>query len=96
MVEDEDGIVIYDESDDYDPAEGDDVEEDESAESEEGFRLMTNKEIFTEEYMEEYARKMDAKIAKEKRTDRLISVGVILAIILITSLFIFINFKGLL
>lgn len=71
----EDGVIIYDESDDYDPG------EDEPNPTDGGFRLMTNEEIFTDEYMREYDRKMEAKIAKEKRTQRLISIGVISGII---------------
>lgn len=92
MVE-EDGVVIYDESDDYDPGEetlGYDV-------SEEGdFRLMSNDEIFTDEYMQNYAKKMDKEIAKEERHQRIISVGVITAIILFIGAVTYINFKNIL
>lgn len=70
-IEDE-GIIVYDESDDFAP------EEDDASE----FHLITNEEIFTEEYIQDYSAKMDAKIAKEKRNQRLISVGVVLSIIL--------------
>ena len=70
-VADDDGVVIYDESDDFDPVE-DEV-------SDNG--LMTNEEIFTDEYMDEYARKMDAKIARMKRNDWITSIGVILFVI---------------
>ena len=84
IVEDEEGVVIYDESDDYDPGED---------ETEEGFRLMTNEEIFTDEYMQEYARRMDAKIAVEKRNDRLVSAAVILGTILVVSLITIICFN---
>ena len=77
----EDGIVIYDESDDYDPG------EDENCASEDGgFRLMDNEEIFSDEYMREYDRKMDAKKTKEKRVQRLISIGVISGIITYTAI----------
>lgn len=87
-VIEEDGIVIYDESDDYDPG------EDEGIQSEsESFRLMTNEEIFTDEYMQENARKMDEKIAKEKRQQRLISVGVIVTVVLYIGLVVCINFR---
>lgn len=92
MVE-EDGVVIYDESDDYDPGEetlGYDV-------SEEGdFRLMTNEEIFTDEYMRNFAKKMDEEIARERCRQRLISVGVITAIILFIGAVTYINFKNIL
>ena len=74
-VEEEDGVVIYDESDDYDPG------EDEEIKTEEGFRLPDNEEIFTDEYMQDFSKKMDTKIALEKRTQRLISVCVIIGVI---------------
>lgn len=78
----EDGIIIYDESDDYVPEEEDDSE----------FRLLSNEEIFTEEYMHDYAARMDAKIAGEKRIQRLISIGVVLAIIAYTGFLIAVVF----
>ena len=71
----EDGIVVYDESDDYDPG------EDEETHGEGGFRLPKNEEIFTDEYMQDFAQRMDAKIAREKRNQRLISVCVIVGVI---------------
>lgn len=79
---DENGIVVYDESDDFDP------EEENFTES----PLKSNEEIFTDEYMIEFSQKMDQKIAKEKRTQRLVSVGVILTIILYISLLTYIFF----
>lgn len=72
----EDGIIIYDERDDYVPQEDADTAE---------FHLLTNEEIFTDKYMHDYASQMDAKIAREKRIQRLISIGVILAIIAYTG-----------
>lgn len=74
----EDGIVIYDESDDYC--------EDELADLA-GLHLKTNEEIFTDEYMRDYAAKMDAKIAHEKRLNKFISLGVILGCILMIGVF---------
>ena len=85
----EDGVVIFDKSDDYDPGE---VEVNQS--EPDSFRLMTNEEIFTDEYMQEYARKMDNQIAREKRLQRLISVGVIAAVILFIGLISYINFRA--
>lgn len=84
----EDGVVIYDESDDYDPGEDEEIHAEPG-----GFRLMSNEEIFTDEYMRNYAKKMDEKIAREKRSQCLISVGVIVAIILYIALITYINFK---
>lgn len=84
----EDGVVICDESDDYDPGEDEEIQTEPG-----GFRLMSNEEIFTDEYMRNYAKKMDEKIAREKCNQRLISVGVIVAIILYIALITYINFK---
>ena len=85
----EDGVVIFDKSDDYDPGEV------EANQSEAGsFRLMTNEEIFTDEYMQEYAREMDNQIAREKRNQRLISIGVIATVILFIGIIVYINFKN--
>lgn len=92
-VIEEDGIVIYDDSDDYDSGEDGETPSDEPEEGC-GFRLMTNEEIFTDEYMHEYARKMDDKIAKEKRQQRLISVGVIVTVVLFIGLVVYINFRN--
>lgn len=87
----EDGVVIYDESDDYDPG------EDEIKQSKPGdFRLMTNEEIFTDEYMQEYAEKMDEEIARERRRQRLISVGVVVGIIVFIRVVSYINFRNIL
>lgn len=87
----EDGVVIYDESDDYDPGEEEDIQTEPG-----GFRLMSNEEIFTDEYMRNYAKKMDEQIAREKRNQRLISVGVIVAIILYIGFITYINLKDIL
>ncbi len=82
----EDDVVIYDESDDYDPGEDDGSEE---------FRLMTNEEIFTDEYMQAYAEEMDAKIKREKRNDRLVSIGVVAGVITFVAIITYLNFKDL-
>ncbi len=89
MIE-EDGVVIYDESDDYDPGEDEDVKL-ESSEKDCGFRLLTNEEIFTDEYMRNYARKMDEEMAREKRIQCLISVGMIVGIVLFIAAVSYIN-----
>ncbi len=88
-IVEEDGVVIYDESDDYDPGEDEDIEGGE-------FRLLSNEEIFTDEYMQEYARKMDTQIAKDKRIDLLVSVGVIVTVIGFIALVFYIGFKDIL
>ena len=85
----ENGVVIYDESDDYAP------EDAEATQTEEGgSRMMTNEEIFTDEYMQEYARKMDNQIASEKRNQRLISIGVIATVILFIGIIVYITYSG--
>lgn len=52
-----------------------------------GHHLKTNEEIFTDEYMRDFAAKMDAKIAREKRQNKLITLGVILGCIIIIGVF---------
>lgn len=74
-IVEEDSIVIYDQSDDYDPGEDEDIK------TEDGFILPDNEEIFTDEYMQDFAQKMDAKIAREKRTQRLVSICVVICVI---------------
>lgn len=63
IVEDADGIVLYDGSDDFVPEENE------------------NDDIFTDEYMQAFADKMDAQIAREKRNDRIISVGTVIVVL---------------
>lgn len=82
----EDDVVIYDERDDYDPGEDEESEE---------FHLMTNEEIFTDEYMQAYAAEMDSKIRREKRNDRLISIGVVAGVIVFVASIAYFNFKDL-
>lgn len=90
MIEEE-NIVIYDEGDDYDPGEDEIIQ---SENNEDGsFRLLTNEEIFTDEYMQNYAKKMDKHIAREKRIQRLISVGVVVGIVLFITVVSYINFR---
>ncbi len=110
IVEDEDGVVLYDETDDQDldveensvekgqtaslrqgenklsPAEEEgfvltDVEEIPMrgiVKDKDGYRLRTNEEIFTDEYMQEYDRYITEKKEKKKRIDNITSVGVII------------------
>lgn len=73
-LRDEDGIILFDASDD-----GNDEDRD-------------NGDVFSQEYMLEFARKHDAEIARNKRIDRLVSVGVILGIILFTALLAWLNY----
>lgn len=57
---------------------------------------MSNEEIFTDEYMRNFEKKMDAQVAREKRQQRLISVGVIAGVILFIGFVIYVNFKDIL
>lgn len=52
-----------------------------------GNHLKSNEEIFTDKYMQDFAEKMDAGIAREKRFNRFISIGEILSCIFIVGLF---------
>lgn len=74
----------------FDPT--DDQADDEIIDS--GHHLMTNEEIFTDEYMLDFAEKMDAKIAKEKLIQNIISVSVVLGCLLFISLIVYINFRN--
>lgn len=67
----------------FDPT--DDQFDDEVADP--GHHLKTNEEIFTDEYMQDFAAKMDAKIAREKQLNKRISVDVIIGCIIITGVF---------
>lgn len=72
----------------YDPT--DDMLEDELIDP--GHHFATDEDIFTDEYMQAFAEKMDAKIAREKRTDRIISFGVIATALIFTATIISIVF----
>lgn len=85
IITDNDGVVIYDPSDDMD----------DSAiiqEADGTYRLLENEEIFTDEYMQEFDRRQEAKQAKMRRDDRIISVCVIASIIAFTALLVWIFF----
>lgn len=77
------GYDFSDEDEDFcDPT--DDMFDDEVIDPEN--LLLSNEEIFTDEYMQDFAEKMDAKIAREKKIDRLISIGVILGCVSVVVL----------
>lgn len=75
---DSDGVVVYDASDD----------EDDSV----TYGLKDNREIFTDEYMEAFAREADTKNARLRRNDCIVSVGVIVGIVLFTAMLCMIYF----
>lgn len=77
IVRDSDGIIIYDESDDYCEDEVDD---------EEMVLATSHNALFTAEELREFREKKFAEEAREKRLQRWISVGVILGCILFTAL----------
>lgn len=76
----------------FDPT--DDLANDEVIDS--GHHLMTNEEIFTEEYMLDFSEKMDAKIAAKKLNQWIVSVCIIVACILFISLIVYVNFREIL
>ena len=86
IVEDEDSIVVYDETDDQCD---DEIVITGVVRDGEGFRLKENEEIFTDEYMQRYDEYMTAKIARMKRNDRMISGGVIMFVVTVIALAIF-------
>lgn len=117
IVEDEDGIVLYDDTDDQETDECDTIAKSDTqpafsnkstpAEEEgfylpdvddvpitgiikdkDGYRLKTNEEIFTDEYMRNYDCYITEKKEKEKRQNRLVSIGVILFCIFVVLGFI--------
>lgn len=73
---DEDGIILYDSTDDAD----------ESEVTSEG------EDIFTDEYMRAFADEEERKIRRMKRIDRIVSVGVIVGIVLFVLLLCWIYF----
>lgn len=109
IVEDEDGVVLYDETDDQEFVDDEDVMEEETpastkqsdsevspAEEEDfvltdveeipmggiikdkdGYRLITNEEIFTDEHMQTFDRYITDKKARKKSEDMMVSIGVI-------------------
>lgn len=66
-VQDADGITLYDATDDR---------EDSNVTG-----LKDNREIFTDEYMLAFADEADAKNARLKRNERIVSIGVIISIV---------------
>lgn len=78
LVVEEDGVVLYDASDDK--------------EESHTFGLKDNRDIFTQEYMEAFAAESDAKNARLRRNDRLVSVGMILGIVAFSALLAWIFF----
>lgn len=73
---DNDGIILYDSTDDADESEVTAEEEN----------------IFTDEYMRAFADAEERKIRRMKRIDRMVSVGVIVGIVLFVSLLCWIYF----
>lgn len=77
IIEDEDGIVIYDESDDYVPEENQIVDDDDELDM---------------EYILEYEKQQAAQVADENKRQRWISAGVIAGVILFITAVCYINF----
>lgn len=81
IIEDKDGIVIYDESDDYVPEENQIVDDDDELDM---------------EYILEYEKQDAAREAAENKKQRRVSTGVIVGVILFITAVCYINFKNIL
>lgn len=81
IIEDKDGIVIYDESDDYVPEENQIVDDDDELDM---------------EYILEYEKLHTARVAAENKKQRWVSTGVIVGVILFITAVCYINFKNIL
>lgn len=79
IVEDEDGVIIYDESDDYVPGEEEILDEDNELDT---------------EYILRESKRQEAQEAEEKHRQKWISAGVIIAMVAFIAGICFINFKG--
>ncbi|MDE6415472.1 MAG: hypothetical protein K2K68_00395 [Duncaniella sp.] len=77
VIDDEDGIVIYDESDDYFPGDG---------------RIFDGTDELDMDYILEYEKQQEARKAAELRHQRWISAGVIACVILYIALVTYIAF----
>lgn len=81
VVEDKDGIVIYDESDDYDPGEEQIIDEDDELDI---------------DYILREAKRQEAQAAEEKRKQRWVSAGVIVAVVAFIAGICYWQFKNIL
>ncbi len=79
IVEDEDGVIIYDESDDYVPGEEEILDEDNELDT---------------EYILREAKRQEVREAEEKHRQKWISAGVVIAVVAFIAGICFINFKG--
>ncbi len=80
IIEEEDGVVIYDESDDYVPEEN----------------ILDEDDELDTDYILRDAKRQEEQEAKEKRQQRLVSSGVIAAVVAFIAIISYINFKGIL
>lgn len=81
VVEDKNGIVVYDESDDYVPGEEQIIDEDDELDI---------------DYILREAKRQEEQEDKEKHQQRRVSVGVIIAVVAFIAGICYINFKGIL
>lgn len=80
IVEEEDGIVIYDESDDFVPGED----------------YIIGDDDLDMDYIREYEKRQAKKKGADMRQQRWVSVGVIAGVIIFIVTVSYINFKGIL
>ena len=81
IIEDEDCIVIYDESDDYVPEEE---------------RVYSNNDELDIDYLIPLSRIQDSRAAAEKHSQRLVSACVIVAVVTFVTTICYINFRSVL
>lgn len=81
IIEDADGIVIFDGSDDYVPEEN---------------QIVDNDDELDMEYILEYEKQQAARVAVENQKHRWVSAGVIAGVILFITAVCYINFKNIL
>lgn len=81
IIEDEDGMVIYDESDDYVPEENQIIDDDDELDM---------------EYILKYEKLQAAREEAENQKQRWVSAGVIAGVILFVTAVCYINFKSIL
>lgn len=86
----EDGVVVYDPTDDVEE-EMPKKRDDDTMELAD-YYLQQTPGLFSDEYMQRFAEKTDAEMARAKRIDRLVSLGVIVGIVLFIALLCWIFF----
>ena len=77
----EEGVVIYDESDDFDPEES---------------QILDEEDELDTDYLLRETQRQEARRAEERRRQRCVTVGVIAAVITFIAIMCYINFRNVL